>query len=117
MAPGVTPPSVSLMTRFHKFFTSLLVSSSPEVAVLARLSARDARTSLGSNVKAIEEETGLDPWLFGGQRLKAKLLSANTAHVPEPDVWRIGYLEKLLTKRAHAYYNGSDEILEVDNLC
>ena len=116
MAPEVTPPSVFLMTKFHKFFLSLLHSSSPEVQVLTRISARDIRTNLGANLKAIQEETGLDPWLYGGQRLKKELLKSNINQVPESDIWRLGYLKKLLIRRAYAYYNGSDEITEIENL-
>ena len=104
------------MTKFHKFFLSLLQSSSPEVQVLTRISARDIRTNLGANLKAIKEETGLDPSLYGGQRLKKELLKSNINQVPESDIWRLGYLKKLLIRRAYAYYNGSDEITEIENL-
>ena len=94
------------MTRFHKFFHSLLDSPSPEVRVLVRLSARDLRTNIGKNLRSIHDETGLDPWLFGGQRLKEELLHYNMKPVPEKDKWRIRLLEKYMGIRSQAYYIG-----------
>ena len=112
----MVPPSVSLMTLFHKFFLSLPESGSPEVQVLSRISARDMRTNLGANLYALKEETGLDPWIFGGQRLKHELLKFNFKAVPECDQWRLGYLDRLLTQRTYAYLNGMEDVAEIEDL-
>ena len=110
------PPCVSLMTRFHRFFHSLLDSPSPEVRVLVRLSARDLRTNIGKNLRSIHDETGLDPWLFGGQRLKEELLHYNMKPVPEKDKWRIRLLEKYMGIRSQAYYTCDDTLEDIDEM-
>ena len=115
-AAGQTPPIVSLMTCFRKFFRSLIDNSSIEVMVLSRLSARDVRTNLGSNLRAIQEETELDPWLFGGDRLRDELLRHHTTPVPQSDTWRLPLLEKLLTQRTFAFFNNPEDIPELDQL-
>ena len=104
------------MTRFHKFFRSLIDNSSIEVMVLSQLSARDVRTNLGSNLRAIQEETELDPWLFGGDRLRDELLRHHTTPVPQCDTWRLPLLEKLLTQRTFAFYNNPEDIPHMDQL-
>ena len=105
LAPDITPPRVSLMTRFLKFFHGLLDADSREIQVLCRLAARDIRTSLGSNLKSAREETGLDPWVYGGQRMKQALLEYNHVHIPEGDEWRVPFLSKLLQQRLIQHYD------------
>ena len=116
LAPGITPPSVSLMTRQLSFFHGLLECPSPEAETLARLSARDIRTTLGSNLDHIRKETGLNPWHFGGERIKMELLKNNFSEMDENDKWRIAYLEKLLTHRLYQYYQGNHECEELDQM-
>ena len=116
LAAGVTPPSVSLMTRQLSFFHSLLNSVSPEAQVLSRIAARDIRTTLGSNLAHIHTETGLDPWQFGGKRVRDDLLKYQKSEVSDKDRWRLKYLDKLLTQRLHQFYNGSQSCEELDAL-
>ena len=52
---------------------SLLAGPSHEVTVVALLAARDLRSSLGSNLALVREETGLDPWVAGRAELRAAL--------------------------------------------
>ena len=85
LAPEVIPPSVSLMTRQLSFFHSLINGPSPEAETLARLSARDIRSTLGSNLAHIRTESGLDPWEFGGERVKLELMKYNASKVNEND--------------------------------
>ena len=114
LAPGVTQPNVFLMTRFLTFFHSLLDSGSIEVQTLARLAARDLRTNVGSNLDHIRRETNLDPWIYGGARVRDALIAHNKVNVSKQDEWRIGYADKLLTARLEAYYAGNVE--EEENL-
>ena len=116
LASGITPPQVSLMTRQVSFFHSLLNSPSPEIQCIARISARDLRSNLGSNLNHIEKESGLNPWIFGGRRMKDALTKANQFRVPEADEWRINYLRKLLAQRHFEHYNGADENEELTNI-
>ena len=110
------PPSVSIMTQFHKFFLSLLESGSLEVQVSSRILVRDIQTNLGANLTALKEETGLDPWIFGRLHLKHELLKFNTEAVPECDHWRLAYLGKILIQRTYAYFNGLEEAMEIEAL-
>ena len=41
---------------------------------MVRLAARDLRTNMGSNVRLIEEETGLDPWEASSANVKSALM-------------------------------------------
>lgn len=109
LAPQITPPSVSLMMRQLTFFQGLLASPSIEVQVVSRLSARDMRTTLGSNLAHIRQETGLDPWVIGGQQMRDKLVSFNASRVPFSDEWRIPFLEKIITEKLLLHYNGFEE--------
>ena len=108
LAPHISPPVVTLMHRQAKFFHTLLQSPSQEIQVLARLSARDVRTNIGSNLDQIRIESGLHPWTYGGLRLKEELSSFHHVMVPGADIWRIPYLERLLDERLTNYYNGNN---------
>ena len=96
--------------RFHGFFRGqLLASPSHEVAVVARLAARDIRSSVGNNLAVLRDRTGLDPWTVAPGRLRAALTAAGRAEVPEQDSWRIGCLQQLLTARLRAHYGADKE--------
>ena len=102
--------------RQSKFFHGLIGSESPEVQTMALLSARDIRSNLGSNLEDLKVESGLDPWEYGGERMKTALLEFNSSKVPENEVWKIGLLHKYLTERLLAYYNGLDENEDLNGL-
>ena len=107
VAPGVTSLRVSLLLRFRTFFRSLVTSPSPEVQVAALLAARDLRSSVGSNLALLREESGLDPWTVAPGRLKAALLRAEEAPVPAADAWRVPYMWRLLEERLQHHYCGN----------
>ena len=83
LAPHVNSLRVNILTRFRGFFWSLLDSSSWEVAVVAQLAARDVRFIVGSNLRMIQHESGLDPWMAGPGSwvLIAALLAAGKVKV------------------------------------
>ena len=119
---GITPLRVSLLLRFRNFFRSLLENPSNEVQVLARLAARDIRSSVGSNLALIGQETGLDAWSASPGELRAKLLEKEQLTVPPEDEWRIPYLRKLLEQRRFAFYRGDDKETKmcqnlIDSIC
>ena len=108
-----------LYGRFHKFFQSLLTSPCEEVQVVARLAARDIRTNLGSNLRQIVDETGLDPWLASNKDIKNafKGLEAESFTPSACDAWRVPYLWKLLDRRQQAHYMAdTDAEQEIDSL-
>jgi hypothetical protein len=112
LAPGVTSLRLNMLMRFRTFFKSLLDSPSPEVQVAVRLAARDLRSSVGSNLAILRQESGgLDPWAVSPGQLKTALLKAETAAIPAQDVWRIAFLRRLLAERLQHFYDG-DKIKE-----
>ena len=112
LAPHVMPPKVGLLSRFHKFFHGLLDSPSFEVQVLARLSARDIRTNIGKNLCYIEEETGLNPWVYGSNRIRDELRKRHEYVIDDRDCWRFPLLDKLLSQKQFAYYTGDSQLEE-----
>ena len=115
-APDCVPPSVSLMTRQLTFFHSLLESPSTEAQVLSRLAARDVRTNLGSKLSHIKQESGFNPWEFGGDRVRLALCRFHECKVPEQDIWRVNFLQKLLYQKLTNFYCNIDDTEEIDKL-
>ena len=98
--------------RYRTFFQSLLDSPSPEVQVAVRLAARDLRSSVGSNLAILRQESGgLDPWTVSAGKLKAALIKKETVAVPAQDEWRIPLLRQLLAQRLKNFYDG-DKVKE-----
>ena len=109
MCPSVMSLSQCLLTRALGFFHSCLDSPSHEVKVMARLSARDLRSNLGSNISLIESMTGGNPWTMNKYECKKFLRAREKSGVPPADTWRLSYLWRLLTERLEAYYRGEDD--------
>ena len=109
LAPGTPSLRTDLFLRYRTFFRSLLTSPSPEIQVTALLAARDLRSSTGSNLAVLREETGLDPWTCSVGQLGAALLQAEQVPVPAADAWRVGYMQRLLQERLQFYYSGNTE--------
>ena len=108
---------VRLLSRFLKFFQSLLSSPSKEVSVAARIAARDIRTNLGSNLDIIKRESKLDPWESDRQSVQTALHFAELKEIPKEDEWRCEYLGKLLNERLqHSYEGNKNEESEIMTL-
>jgi hypothetical protein len=117
LAPGVTSLRVSLLLRFRTFFRSLVTSPSPEVQVAALLAARDLRSSIGSNLALLQDESGLNPWTCSPGRLRAALLQAEEVPVTSAEAWRAPYMGRLLAERMAHFYSGNDkEVQRVQGL-
>ena len=81
------------------------------------MAARDIRSNLGSNLDLIRRESKLDPWESDKMTIQAALHFAERKYVPDEDMWRCGYLSKLLTQRLEHHYSGNrDEEERVMNL-
>ena len=80
-----------------------------EVAVLARISARDIRSSLGKNLQRIRDLTQLDPWTALKAQLHAALERGLLFATPEADIWRPRCLANLLAERSQAFYRADDD--------
>ena len=98
-----------IFSIFRGFFQSLLSSPSVEVQTAARISARDVRTNLGSNIKLVESITGSSLWTSSKGHLMEALREMERQEVPDVDHWRVGLLTKLLQQRLTAYYGADDE--------
>ena len=107
------------MVRYLKFFRGLLKSPTREVLVMANISARDVRSTVGKNLHFISVESGKDPWNTSPGELKSVLTSQKT-EVPIQDKWRLEYLARLLEERGQLHYECKDTRMHsslIDSLC
>ena len=65
LSSGARSPSIrtKILSRYTKYFQSLLASDCPEVAVVANIAGRDCSSTTGINLNKLQEETGLNPWV------------------------------------------------------
>ena len=91
--------------------------------ILARVAAKDIRTTTARNLRLVEEQTGGLTWSVPSWRIKKRLLEREPV-VPMVDNWRLQYLGKLLQRRASMLYQGMEgceevELLQglIDSLC
>ena len=117
LAAGFTSMQNQILSRYPTFFQSLLNSPSREVALLARIAARDTRSVTHRNVAHIEKMSGLSPWDYGAKTIKSSL---PTLQVPEEEKWRIGLLDTLLNMRRErniCLYDSQRITAMIDSLC
>ena len=75
------------------------------------------RSTTGSNLTLLEDSSGLDPWIYSSERIKAELIENEKVDVPAQDLWRISYLGKLLEQKQVAHYMGDEtRVNQVTNL-
>ena len=67
------------------------------------LLGRDVKSTIGRNLRFIQEKTNLNPWSCSQSKLKEALIDRNWVDVPPMDNWRLPYLCKLLTQRREAF--------------
>ena len=89
---------------------------------MVNIAGRDIRSTTGRNMKLLEEASGMDPWIFDSSRLKVELAIRETVEVPEPDRWRVKYLDKLMKEKQENHYMGEVEQVKklsdlIDSLC
>ena len=117
LAEGFSPIRHKILSRYVKFFSGLLTSCSPEVALIANLAGRDKSSTTGRNLELIAKETGLNPWSAAPASVREKL---KLADVPQCDQWRLPVLKSFLDRRREMEYNMEkcDEITGwIDTLC
>ena len=121
---GLVSVKMDILSRYAGFYRSLLDSPSREVAILARIVAKDIRTTTASNLRLLEVETGGGTWRTTSPEIREKLKEKDPV-APVEDAWRVPYLGKLLEERDMLLYQGladSDEEVEsvqslIDSLC
>ena len=83
--------------------------------MLARVVAKDVRSTTGRNIKVLEKESGGLTWRSTAWKLKEGLEKAEPS-VPPEDAWRVQYLGKLLEERDTLVYGGEEHSQQVDTL-
>ena len=114
---GLDSARTDILVRYAKFFKSLRSSPSREVSVMANIVSRDIQTTTGSNLRMVEEASGLSAWDSNPDMLREAIRSKEMVQVGNQEQWRIPYLNKLLGQRQELSYLGLDqEKARVDEL-
>ena len=77
LGSGLPTVRQQILSRYPKFFRSLLDSPSHEVAVVARLVGNNARTTTGKNLLNLRLETGLNIVTAPLSQIKSQLSNVN----------------------------------------
>ena len=109
LAPGATSARAEIMARFTGFFTGLRNAPSGEVRTVALLCARDLSSTTGSNIRVVEEASGLSVWSSTTRQVRRAIKEKETVAVPPEDAWRLPFLQKLLEQRMQHYYSADKE--------
>ena len=119
LSGGMVTVKWDIISRYAGFFKGLLSSPSMEVRILARLVAKDIRTTTARNLLVLRRETGGLGWTSSARELR-KELRKREVPVPDMDFWRLPYLGKLLEQRDILVYSGEgedcDELARVKSL-
>ena len=110
LAAGFIPARAEILTRTVGFFKSLRKAPRHEVVTVALLASRDLRSTLGRNLRLVEEETKLDPWRDSTVRVRETLATHSTTPTPTSEEWRVKYFHKLLERRQQYRYWGMEEV-------
>ena len=106
---GSTSAWVEILSRYCKFFRGLCSSPCREVATLARLLARDIRSTTGRNILLVSNQSGCNVWEDNLVRIRAKLKESEMIDVEQQNRWRLSYLSSLLEQRQTWHYRGEQE--------
>ena len=86
-----------ILSRYPAFYRKLLQSPSKEVRVLARMVSADPRSSTCTNLRYLQNMTGLAaPEFYSSSRIKMELPNKK---IPEAEKWRLGLLDNLLKRK------------------
>ena len=66
---------------------------------MVNLVSRDLQTTTGSNIRMVEEASGLSAWDTVQEKLREAIRKKELADIDDQDKWRIPYLNKLLGQR------------------
>ena len=117
---GMDSAKTDILVRYAKFFKSLRTSPSREVRVLANLVSRDIRTPTGSNIRMVEDASGLSVWNTCQIKLRNQIRKKELVEIENQEKWRIPYMSKLLGQRQELVYQGMDkeeeEMTRIDDL-
>ena len=106
-----------VLVRYPRFYQRLLTSASSEVAIVAKVVTKDARSTTAGNVAFMRSITGLD--VVEASRLEVRNMLP-VEGVPEQECWRLGLLDRLLMERSELLRQGADAkkvIAMISSLC
>ena len=95
------------MSRWVRFYQSLLSGPSPEEAVLARVAAADQRTTTAENIRLIYSLTGLDARVATAAEVRRELRRCEPA-MSDDEVRTAGHLCQALQARNSIWLEGLD---------
>ena len=90
---------------------------------MACLVGRDLRTVTGRNLRLLQTESGLDPWVQTPATIKKVLREKeDSLGIPPGNEWRVPYLALLLEQKQTAHYGAMEREVErlselIDSLC
>ena len=82
---------------------------SQEVRVMFNIAARDLQTTTAKNIKFVENQSGIDPWIVGPEKLKQALQNCQLVDIPAQDEWIVAYLGTLLRQLDDAKYHVQED--------
>ena len=115
LSGGLVTVRRDVLARYAGFYKSLLTSPCREVNILARLVAKDIRTTTARNMRMLEQEAGGLKWTAPGGRIREELVTREPT-VPRVDAWRNPYLGRLLEERDVLGYQGDASCEEVERI-
>jgi len=101
LSGGLVSARVDILGRYLGFYRSLLSSPSREVTILARIVAKDIRSTTAKNLRLLELETDGMTWSASNPAVKKKLLQN-------------GSLGGLLEQRDQLRYAGQEDHAQVE---
>ena len=106
LSPGITSVRTDILAKYVGFFRSLRISPSHEVSFMAHLVSRDLRSVTGRNLRMVEDETGLSPWLQTPAKVKQVIASVKE-DLPAIELALLGtrklYQDRSLQKRCQSW--------------
>ena len=105
LAGGLVTSKIDIVARYSIFYKTLLSSPCKEVSIMARIVAKDIRTTTARNLRLLEVESGGLTWAAPGCRIRESCMAKEPV-VQEVDSWRVTYLGKLLEQRDQLVYQG-----------
>ena len=115
LSGGLVTVKRDVVGRYAGFYRSLLTSPCREVNILARVVAKDIRSTTARNLRMLESETGGLTWAASAKKIREELDSRKPA-IPAEDIWRVPYLGKLLEERDGLVYQGEEDSKQVERL-
>ena len=115
LSAGHTSLREDLAARWPKFFRSLITGPSPEVAVVARLAAADARSTTAANNRYIYNSAGTSAWVATAAKVREGMRQQEVK-MSEDEMRMANWLAGALEDRAQLTANGLDTTIITNHI-